>query len=403
MNAFRIILYLISLCFLIITPKVYADTWESPQVETYVSKNGIYKFTVTPRDLASRLAFFSDKVDGKDNAGQASGGNTQSMGVLEKKISDDQWELIWKSELSNDVSPVDAVVSDDGHYVVTFDNWHSVGYGSNVIVVYDESGSIKIEASLNDILPWYYVEALPRSVSSRYWQSGSGRINDTILSLDIIVPNNDLSDSSETFELLLNLKTNRITKANTKDWIKANNKALESAKLILLSIESGIAYHHEPLQYDENNLQPYLRNAFWRIVSADKNSGVVNLKPLSDASYKQSVEWLYDNFEYLAEASKNQDVNEEDELLRSFLDDADSLAVTSLDQENLNDVLIEIANKAKQNEYSAATLLVIIDQKYWIQLQNAFKKSNIKLFLHDPIEPIEKSDAVIDRFFNPSK
>jgi hypothetical protein len=46
----------------------------------------------------------------------------------------------WKATLSNPVAPVSVFLSDDGQHVVTLDNWGRVGYGDDVVALYDSSG-----------------------------------------------------------------------------------------------------------------------------------------------------------------------------------------------------------------------------------------------------------------------
>jgi hypothetical protein len=73
-----------------------------------------------------------------------------------------------KPPLLNDVSPVDALVSSTGQ-AVTFDNWHSVGHGSDTVVIYDAQGNVVRALALHDFLPDDYIGALPHSVSSLHW------------------------------------------------------------------------------------------------------------------------------------------------------------------------------------------------------------------------------------------
>jgi hypothetical protein len=40
------------------------------------------------------------------------------------------------------VAPVSALVSEDGAYLITFDNWHSMGYGDDVVVLYRTDGTL---------------------------------------------------------------------------------------------------------------------------------------------------------------------------------------------------------------------------------------------------------------------
>ena len=65
---------------------------------------------------------------------------------------------------------MDVLVSNNGDYVVTFDNWHSVGYGDNVVAIYSaNTGKLVRKLGLEDFLTESDISALPASVSSIWW------------------------------------------------------------------------------------------------------------------------------------------------------------------------------------------------------------------------------------------
>ena len=82
--------------------------------------------------------------------------------------------VLWAQPLSNAVAPVEALVSDTGRYVVTFDNWHSLGYGPNVVVIYGAEGQLLRSFSLEDLLSEAELRLVFRTVSSRWWPGESG-------------------------------------------------------------------------------------------------------------------------------------------------------------------------------------------------------------------------------------
>ncbi len=146
----------------------YGDSWIPATRTSYFSPDKATRFTVIPRELADRLSYFSDKVDGKEAAGQRLGGAPRALGILERR-SGTVWTTIWRAPLVNDVAPVRALVTNGGGHVVTFDNWHSVGFGDNVVAIYRGDGTLLRSMKLTDILPEDYVRALPTTVSSRWW------------------------------------------------------------------------------------------------------------------------------------------------------------------------------------------------------------------------------------------
>lgn len=146
------------------------DSWVSPSTEVTLSANGQYRVTVVPRPLGGPLAYFEDKVEGTEPAGQREGETQLSpMASVEAREAGDEWRLVWQMPLVNDVAPVNVLLADNASFLVTFDNWHSVGYGDDVVVIYDREGHPAHTYSLEQILPAAYVHHLPRSVSSRWW------------------------------------------------------------------------------------------------------------------------------------------------------------------------------------------------------------------------------------------
>lgn len=76
---------------------------------------------------------------------------------------------MWSIRLLNDVSPLHALVSKSSNRVITFDNWASVGYGDNVVVIYGLNGKLIRKLALGDILDEAAVDSVPMTVSSRWW------------------------------------------------------------------------------------------------------------------------------------------------------------------------------------------------------------------------------------------
>jgi hypothetical protein len=93
-------------------------------------------------------------------------------GRLERKRKSGAYELVWEGELANALAPVSVLVSDSGKYVVTFDDWHAVGRGRNVVVIYGPKGKLVRKLALEDFLSPRQIGRLPISVSSTWWGSG---------------------------------------------------------------------------------------------------------------------------------------------------------------------------------------------------------------------------------------
>lgn len=167
-TAFAILFFLVGVIALPFC--VRGDEWRLPKKEKYYSPNKKYYLEVTPKKLESQLKYFQDKVDNKENAGAVQGiKDNRAKGAFYVRTVDGSYSRKAKFLLVNEVCPVEAVVSNDGKYFVTFDNWHSAGYGDDVVVIYRSDGSLIRKFGLEDLLTEGDIETLPRSVSSIWW------------------------------------------------------------------------------------------------------------------------------------------------------------------------------------------------------------------------------------------
>ena len=159
------------LVFFVAAPIVFADTWRLPKEETICSKNNRFCLKVIPKKLNSQLEYFKDKVDGKKNAGaDRKVKKNLCRGIFSVRDANGILRKRWEVNLVNEVAPVSVVVSDRGDYVVTFDNWHSVGYGDDIVAIYETgSGKLIKKLALTDFLTEQDVHELPASVSSIWW------------------------------------------------------------------------------------------------------------------------------------------------------------------------------------------------------------------------------------------
>ena len=190
-----------------------ADTWELPKEKKYYSPNKKYYLKVTPKKLESQLAYFEDKVAGRENAGvrkQVKG--NRAKGTFSARRADSGYSKKWEFPLVNEVSPVSALVSNGGDYVVTFDNWHSIGYGDDVVVIYRSDGTLIKKLGLEDLLTEGDIGTLPRSTSSIEW-GGDHYIDEAkgLLVLKVASNGKSLWDEGAEFrELKIELATGRL-------------------------------------------------------------------------------------------------------------------------------------------------------------------------------------------------
>lgn len=191
-------------CFAIVilglSATVHADTWRLPSVEKYCSANKKYCLKVEPKKLESQLAYFKDKVGEKDNAGAVKGiPDNFCKGSFFAK-----GKRLWNVRLVNEVAPVSALISNNGDYVITFDNWHGVGYGDDVVSIYDgQTGTLIKKLGLSDFLTESDIYSLPASTSSIHWYGTHEIDYDKYeLVLKVVKP----AEDEQFFEVRINLK-----------------------------------------------------------------------------------------------------------------------------------------------------------------------------------------------------
>jgi TonB family protein len=153
-----------------IISNVRADSWALPQKKKYYSQGKKYYLEVMPKKLESQLSYFEDKVAGRENAGAQSGAkDNRAKGTFYARRSDGSYSKRAEFPLVNEVSPVSALVSSKGGYFVTFDNWHSAGYGDDIVVIYRQNGTLIKKFGLEGLLTKGDIETLPHSTSSIWW------------------------------------------------------------------------------------------------------------------------------------------------------------------------------------------------------------------------------------------
>lgn len=154
---------------------VHADSWRPPVPITATSDNGLYRLTIYPR--------FQPQEDDADDA--PGSGLTACEAVLEMRGLT-EYEEVWRRPLVNAVSPVSALVANDGRFV-TFDNWYGEGYGDDAIVLYRADATVVRQQSVQAVIGEDWYQRLPRSTLSVLWQGGTHRIYNETSQLELAV------------------------------------------------------------------------------------------------------------------------------------------------------------------------------------------------------------------------
>lgn len=153
----------IAVCLVLFINSVRADSWGPPTEFDTPSANRKFVAHVVPgkKDLKP-LLIVSTLTKGKTNE-------------------------TWRTQLGNRVSPTQVYLSDDGESVVTLDNYFGVGYGDDVVAIYNRQGRLRAY-SLEQIAPlpkpkpdssgWLsarhaYEGRFSHSTASRHWREKS--------------------------------------------------------------------------------------------------------------------------------------------------------------------------------------------------------------------------------------
>jgi hypothetical protein len=280
---------------------VRADSWAMPETKTILSDNGQFRFTVTPAEIGSQLAYFREEV-----AAEKSGQPVERpapLGLLEKRDAKGKWEPVWAGPLANPVAPVSVLVADDGRHIVTFDNWHSLGHGDHVIVIYGAEGALVRSLRLTDLVPEDYMIALPRSVSSIYW-SKDERFSDDGASvvIPVVVPHGGgLGEDAQTVPFTIALADGAVTLPPPAQWEAALATTATVRADMIAAEAKWLAERKAPLTppqgCEEQDWHEYLREAHGRLSTEppfNLSTATTVLFARDHPRYRQSLKWLRD-------------------------------------------------------------------------------------------------------------
>jgi hypothetical protein len=153
-----------------LTSIAHGDTWLPPTVEHHYSANRKFRATLIPQRAS----------DPRPGFAQLSLFRGDGIGV--PRVIFSRRQLLWYRQVAsfpllNPVAPVHVLIDNSGRFVATLDDWHQVGYGPNVVVIYRSEGTLIRRLSLRDMVTAGDAETFSRSVSSIGWR-GRPRIDD---------------------------------------------------------------------------------------------------------------------------------------------------------------------------------------------------------------------------------
>ena len=353
----------VRLMLCIMLPAVFAaraDTWFPAETKTVLSADKRARATVIPRPLAGPLAYFRDKVDGHPQAGQRPGSvQTTAQARVERKTEQGGWTVVWEGPLTNDVAPVTVLVADGARYLVTLDNWHSMGWGDDAVAIYGPEGALIRRYALSDLLPAEYVEALPMSVSSIHWRGGARIVDrDQELRIDVVVPSlDDGSDAERYLELGISLADGRVSLPEGRAW----QQALQAARAVNAAQQAELEAFRKrratpltaPRGDDEREWQEYMDEA------------VIRQPWIADEEQLLVVprSWFFSRNDLARRSSGDKD--QAGGLLKHLQDgpgESDAMVVCSPDSAGLADLMRELLAKLADGSLEGARIVFVGDQ-----------------------------------------
>jgi hypothetical protein len=150
---------------------VNADTWVSPKTKEYFSADSSYFIRIVPTKIPDKYYEWLNARPKKKKKYSEVDTTIIYCHALFYNKNEGSDSLIWSRKLINRIAPETAIISNDGTWVVTFDNWGALGLGDNVLVCYNATGDFQFRTNLEFISP-FPLNDFERSVSSLWWRCG---------------------------------------------------------------------------------------------------------------------------------------------------------------------------------------------------------------------------------------
>jgi hypothetical protein len=161
--------YLIISIILGISNYVFADSWRMPTIESYYSENGMFMLKVFPTKYPDKYWDWMSAKPNKKNKFSAQDTTIDLCHATLFRIENNDTIKIWNKKLINEMAPVNVIVANDGSSITTFDNWGSMGYGLNVMAVYDSKGGLLTRYKLEEFSP-IPINEFMMTISSIWWR-----------------------------------------------------------------------------------------------------------------------------------------------------------------------------------------------------------------------------------------
>lgn len=148
-----------------------ADYWDPPKTRRYYSPDSSWFAEVVPLYTPVKYWTYRDAKPRRRHKFTAADTVIVPCHATMFRLQGSDTLKVWEKQLINRVAPARVLVSTNGRYLITIDNWGSVGYGVDVLVVYDVQGNLLKRYALEDFSP-FPINTYWRSISSLWWNCG---------------------------------------------------------------------------------------------------------------------------------------------------------------------------------------------------------------------------------------
>jgi hypothetical protein len=168
---------LIAILFFPLAYFSFGDEWIAPTKQVIYSQNRLFCLVIQPSIIPKGYEKELEKRKNNPDKYLSKPLKDTIIPCIATLYRTNTWasvfggQVIWSKKLENPLSPYSAFISNDGKYVVTFDDWGKLGYGENVLVIYGESGNLLNKYKLHEVLPSNTIELL-ETVTSIWWYQG---------------------------------------------------------------------------------------------------------------------------------------------------------------------------------------------------------------------------------------
>ena len=158
-------LYILILLF-IITGIITAEESSLPSIMQFYSPNQKYSLEIIPKG-----------IDQRDSVCRCNYYISDSLGKRQLKSS---WALL------NPIAPSAVLISNNGFYIITIDDWGTDGKGDRVVVIYDSIGTLTRKFSLIDLVPENEIQKMQIKGNKKIWHGDISIIGNKLIIKSII-------------------------------------------------------------------------------------------------------------------------------------------------------------------------------------------------------------------------